>query len=137
VVEIISETKIFALGKRKLLRGWLCERDDGEKVYYARKRHGDIYRVSHSSISSAMQCGEASWAIDEVLLYNLRAKKVKYIGVRTIDTHDEYLTELEVFFDKKKHKIRDFTGVGRGGARQRHVPLQYFTKISGAVDVAA
>ena len=129
---IISETEVKGLNKKKTLRGWLCERDDGEKVYYAKKKFDDIFRMSYYSISGALTAGEACWGIAESLLINMRSKKVKYVGVRVTDTGAEYITELSNYFDRTKFKIRDYTG-HFGGIRQRYLPNQFFILKKGIV----
>src|SRR3981081_3734233 len=134
---ILSETEVRGSGKRRILYGWMCELDTGDKLYLARRKHREIYRSGKQSISGAMQEEIAAWAIDELLLVNLRAKKVKFIGVRVVDTGDFYLTKLEVFFNRKCFKLRDYTGVARGGSRQRYVPLQHFLLKKGRVELNA
>ena len=134
---ILSETEVRGSGKRKILYGWMAELDNGERLYIARRKHREIFRSGKQSISGAMQEEIAAWAIDELLLVNLRAKKVKFIGVRVIDKGDFYLTKLETFFDRAKYKLMDYSGVGRGGSRQRYVPLQHFLLKKGRVELNA
>src|SRR5438105_1223949 len=133
---ILSETEVRS-GKRSLLYGWMCELDTGDKLYLAKRKWAQVFRGGKQSISGAMTEEVASWAIDELLLVNLRAKKVKFIGVRVVDTGSLYLTRLETFFDRTKYRIRDYTGVGRGGSRQRYVPLQHFLLNKGRVELNA
>jgi hypothetical protein len=53
-----------------------------------------------------------------------------------IDTGDLYLTRLVNYFDMKKAKVRDYTGIGaRGGARQRYLPLSHFAFRRGEVEL--
>src|ERR1700687_385041 len=134
---ILSETEVRGSGKRKILYGWMAELDNGERLYTARRKHREIFRSGKQSISGAMQEEIAAWAIDELLLINLRAKKVKFIGVRGIGNGDFYLTKLETFFDHTKFKLRDYSGVGRGSSRQRYVPLQHFLLKKGRVELNA
>jgi hypothetical protein len=134
---ILSETEVRGSGKRKILYGWMAELDNGERLYTARRKHREIFRSGKQSISGAMQEEIAAWAIDELLLVNLRAKKVKFIGVRVVDTGSLYLTRLETFFDRTKYRVRDYTGIGRGGSRQRYVPLQHFLLKKGRVELNA
>ena len=82
-----------------------------------------------------MRAGDCGWAIDEVTCISMRAKGVKVMGVRCTDTHDLYLTPIESFFDRKIFSIIDYTGVGRGGSRQRVVTIQHFEIQKGAVDL--
>jgi len=123
---IVKETEMRGSGVRKILYGWLCDLADGTKVYLARRRHAEIFRSGRSSISGAMSENAAAWAIDQVMLFNLRAKGVSQIGVRVIDTGDVWLTDISSYFDRKKYKEHNYTGVGRGGSLQRYVPLQHF-----------
>lgn len=120
-MNIVAETEVK---KGRRLYGHICELDDGSKIYLARRRHAEIFRAGKSSISEAMTEGEASWAIDETTLYNLRAKSVKWIGVRVVDTKDMYITHMANYFDLKKAKVKDYEA--RGGTRQRYLPLRWF-----------
>jgi hypothetical protein len=110
---------------RKLL-GHLCALDDGRVIYLARRRHAHIFRSGKSSISGAMSEGEAAWAMDERTLFSLRARGIEVVGVRVTDTGDLYLARAKDFFDVKKAHLRDYTGIGRGGSRQRYLGLQHF-----------
>lgn len=135
---IIKSTEIRGKGaKRPRLYGHLIETDAGTKLYIARRKLREVYRDGHMSISGAMQKNVASWAIDEELLIGLRAKSVLYVGVNVHDTGDLYMTKLSVFFDRATSKLRDYTGVGRGGSRQRYVPLQFFTVRKGIASLDA
>lgn len=135
-LNIVKEEEVRGAGKRRILYGWICTLDTGEKIYLAKRKHAEIFRSGRTSISEAMAEHAASWAIDEIMLFNLRAKGVTKIGVRVIDTGDLYLTDLATYFDRKKFKLRDYTGVGRGGSRQRYVPLEHFDLTKGVVDLS-
>lgn len=124
---VVHEEPIRGTGKRPRLYGWLRTLDDGTKVYMARRKHREIFRSGKSSISGAMKEEIAAWAIDEDLLVRLRARGVQYVGVEVVDTGESYLTGIKTWFDRTTSKLKDYTGVGRGGSRQRYVPLQHFT----------
>jgi hypothetical protein len=130
-LEIASEVEVK---KGRRLYGHFCTLTDGQVIYLARRKHREIFRSGKASISGAMTEGDAAWALDEITLYNLRARNIQVVGVRVIDTHDLYLTRLANFFDLKRAKIRDYTGIGaKGGARQRYLPLQFFLLKKGTV----
>lgn len=130
-MNIVREIEIK---KGRRLYGHVVELDDGQKLYLARRSHAQIFRAGKASISEAMSVEEASWAIDEITLYNMRAKGIKVIGVRVHDTGDLYLTHISNFFDLKRAKVKDYEA--RGGARQRYLPLQYFAFKRGATVLA-
>ena len=130
---IVNEDEVRGPGKRPRLYGWICTMDDGRKAYFARRKHREIYRGGKSSISGAMKEEVAAWAIDETLLMSLRAKSIEFIGVRVEDTGDIYLARMSLYFDRKVFKTIDFIGIGRGGSRQRIVPISKFTLRKGAV----
>ena len=133
---IVHEKEVLSpTGKR--VYGFVCTFASGHVCYFARRRHREIFRTGHSTISGAMTDDVAAWAIDEALLFSLRAKGVKLIGVRVIDTGEAYITNMKVFFDRASYKMRDYTGVGRGGSPQRFVPLQYFRLKKALVDLNA
>ncbi len=79
--------------------------------------------------------GEAAWAIDETTLYAMRARGATRVGVRVIDTGDLYVTDMKNFFDLSKAKVKDYTGIGRGGSRQRYLPFQHFAISKGLVEL--
>lgn len=133
---VISETPIFGKSKRKPLYGHIIEYDDGTKIYFVRRKHREIFRSGKTTISGAMQAGEAAWAIDEELLINLRLRSVEYVGVRVVDTGDVYLTKRQTFMDPKTSSLRDYTGFGKGGSRQRFVTLNHFALQKGVVDLS-
>jgi hypothetical protein len=133
---ITHEEEIRGTGKRKILYGHILTMDTGEKIYMARRKHREIFRSGKLSISGAMQEEIAAWAIDENLVFRLRAKGVSSIGVRVIDTGDVYLTRIANFFNIRIYKMHDYTGVGRGGSRQRYVPLQHFNLKRGVVNLS-
>ncbi|MCV5262685.1 hypothetical protein OFC55_34005, partial [Escherichia coli] len=85
-----------------------------------------VFRGGCISISEAIARGEAAWAIDETTLYSVRARGCTRVGVRVEDTGDLFLTDIAHFFDLTRARIRDYTGVGRGGSRQRYLPFQHF-----------
>lgn len=122
-MKIVREDE-FRQGRRLL--GHICTLDDGQLLYLARREHKQIFRSGRASISGAMTDGEAAWAIDEKTLYSLRARGITLVGVRVTDTGDLYLAHLKDFFDHKKAHVRDYTGIGRGGSRQRYLALQHF-----------
>lgn len=124
----------YRQGRRIL--GHICTLDDGERIYLARRKHREIFRSGHASISGAMVEGEAAWALDETTLYSLRARGITLVGVRVVDTGDIYLAELKDFFDFKKAHVRDYTGIGRGGSRQRYMGLQHFALQKGTLALA-
>ena len=124
---VVSTDEIRGTGKRHILYGWLHTLDSGEKIYMARRRHKDIFRCGKETISGAMTEGVASWAIDEDLLVRMRARGVKFIGVKEIDTGDSYIAPVRTWFNPKTSRLRDYTGIGRGGSRQRYVPFQFLT----------
>lgn len=127
MADVVHEEEIRGTGKRRIHYGTIFTYDDGSKVYLARRKHREIFRSEQPSISSAMQEGIAAWAIDEDLLYKLRAKGVQQVGVIELDTGDVYIADVKTWFNVKTSKQRDYTGIGRGGSRQRYVPLQHFT----------
>jgi len=129
-LEIVEETEVR---KGRRLYGHLCKLADGQTIYLARRRHREIFRGGFASISGGMTEGVAAWALDEITLYGLKAKGVQIVGVRVVDTGCLYVTRLANYFDLKKAKIRDYTGIGRGGARQRYLPLQHFAHRRGEV----
>lgn len=120
----IAKEEDFRHGRRLL--GHVCTLDSGELIYLARRTHAQIFRSGHISISGAMTDGDAAWAMDEQTLYSMRARGITKIGVRVIDTGDLYLGNLKDFFDHTKAVLRDYTGIGRGGSRQRYLGLQHF-----------
>lgn len=120
--------------RKRRLYGHLCTLSDGQIIYLARRKHAQVFRSGHATISSAMMVNEAAWAMDEVTLYNLRAKGVKVVGVRVTDTGDLYLTRLANFLDLKKAKMRDYSATG--GARQRYLPMEHFVHKRGTVELA-
>lgn len=132
---ILSEEEIKGVGKRPRLYGHICRFSSGAVVYAARRWHREIFRSGRFTISDAMGEEVASWAIDDALLYKLRAKNVSFIGVRVIDTGDVYLTRIASFFDRRRFKSINYEGVGRGGSQQRCVPIQFFIKKRGVVDL--
>ncbi|MGI4851995.1 MAG: hypothetical protein ACRYGR_08650, partial [Janthinobacterium lividum] len=111
--------------------------DNGDKLYMARRRNREIFRGGQPTISDAMREGIAAWAIDEVHLISIRARGFKLIGVRVIDIGDLYLAPLSRYFDRKLYKIHDYTGIGRGGSRQRLLGIQHFTCRKGIVSLSA
>ena len=133
MVTIVSEEEIRGTGPRKVHYGTIFTFDDGSKAYIARRKHREIFRGGKSSISSAISEEIAAWAIDEDLLIKLRTKGVSQVGVNVMDTGDQYITDLKTFFNVKTSKLKDYTGVGKGGSRQRYVPLQFFTHNKGIV----
>jgi hypothetical protein len=133
-MHIVKEEELRR-GRRVL--GHLCTLDDGRVIYLARRQHRHIFRSGKASISGAMSEGEAAWAMDESTLYSLRARGIEVIGVRVTDTGDLYLTRLKDFFDHKKAHLRDYTGIGRGGSRQRYLGLQHFALKRGRVELNA
>lgn len=86
------------------------------------------------TISNAIADDVAGWALDEITLFNIRARKIDLIGVREIDTGAVYLTKLAYFFDMSKGKIHDYQGIG-GGSRQRCLSLSFFAQRKGSVRV--
>jgi hypothetical protein len=98
MLEIVSEVEHK---EGRTVRGHYCTLDTGEVIYLARRAHRHIFRGGHGSISAALIEEHASWALDEKLLYTLRAKGIARLGVRTIDTEDLYLATTAVFFDPK------------------------------------
>ena len=126
MAKIISQLPHRGTGKRKILYGCTYTLDDGRKVYMAFRRHAKIYTGKSGTISKAMQEEVAAWSFDESLLFNLRAKKVEFIGVRERDTEYRYLTRLSCYFDRKVYRTKSYSGIGATGKVERHVPLQFF-----------
>lgn len=133
MVSIVNEEEIRGTGPRKVHYGTIFTFDDGTKVYMARRKHREIFRSGKGSISGAMSEEVAAWAIDEDLLIKLRTKGVLKVGISVLDTGDQYVTDLKTFFNVKTSKLKDYTGIGKGGSRQRYVPLQHFTHNRGVV----
>lgn len=131
-MEILKEEE---LRRGRILYGHICTLDDGEMIYLARRKHAQIFRSGHASISGALTDGEAAWALDETTLFSLRARGITRVGVRVIDTGDVYLAELKDFFDPRKARLRDYTGIGRGRSRQRYLGLQHFLVERGQVEL--
>lgn len=123
---IIHTEEIRGTGVRRILYGHILTLDTTQKIYLAQRKNREIFRGGKASISGAMSEELAAWAIDEDLLVKLRVKGVFFVGVRVIDTGDLYLTRLRTFTDPKTSKLRDYTGVGRGGSRQRYVVFKHF-----------
>jgi len=123
---VVTEEEVRGTGVRRILYGHILTLDTSQKIYMARRRHREIFRSGKTTISGAMSEEIAAWAIDEALLVKLRVQGVFFIGVRVIDTGDLYLTRLRTFTDPKTSKMHDYTGVGRGGSRQRYVHLKHF-----------
>ena len=129
---IIGEEEVRSKSKRFVL-GHICTLDDGGKIYFAKRKHRMLFRSGRKSISGAMTDQVCGWAIDEVTLYNMRAKGCTHIGVRTEDTHDLYLAPMAAWFDRKLYKDHNYDGIGRGGSRQRLLHLQHFWVAKGSV----
>ena len=134
-MKLVSEVEVRGKGKRPRLYGHLLTYDDGTIVYYAKRKHREIFRGGCTSITDAITTGKAGWAIDEVTLLNMRAKRAAYIGVR-VDNGDSYITPISTYFTPGSFQSIDYEGVGRGGARQRVVLLSNFVKKAGAVPLA-
>lgn len=130
---IVGEVEVKK-GSRKL--GFFYTLDTGEVIYVATRQHKHIYRSSFYSISAAMQEDQASWGIDDLTLLNLRARGIPRIGVNVVDTGDFYLGAVADYFDRTKFKLRDYTGVGRGGSRQRYVSLSNFQVFKARVTLS-
>lgn len=134
---IVSSEDVRGNGVKRILYGQIHTLDTGVKLYLARRKHREIFRSGRSSISGAMTDAVAAWAIDEKLLFGLRVKGITFVGVDVIDTGDRYVTRLSTWFDRKTSALRDYTGIGRGGSRQRYVHLQHFQKLSGIARMPA
>lgn len=113
--------------KHKLNRrnyGRIYEFPSGQIYYLADRRIAEIFRSGEPSISDAIRKGTACWALDQETLLTMRAKKIKWVGVRVKETEDIYLTHIDNFFDRTKAKILNYEN--RGGALQSYLPLQFF-----------
>lgn len=124
---IVKEEKIV---KGRTIQGYICDLDDGSKLYLASRKQEQIYRDGHKTISSAMTHKVAGWLMDEITLYNMRAKKINQIGVRVKDTNDVYFTDLLNYFNFAKIKIVN-SSHNRNGLRSRSLSLCEFTLIKG------
>ncbi|MCP1540002.1 hypothetical protein [Methylorubrum extorquens] len=110
--------------KGRRLYGGIYELAGGQRVYLAYRKRKEIYRGGEQCISDAVREGKASWALDDATLLMLRARKIEFAGVLMKDTGDKWITRTELFFDRDKAKIMNFTG--RGGALQRYLPMEHF-----------
>ena len=137
MTDVIATEEIRGDGKRRIHYGTIFTYDDGSKVYLARRKHKHIFKSGEQSISQAQQKETAAWAIDEALLYKLRAKGVTKVGVIELDTDDVYMADIKVWFNSKTSKLRDYTGIGRGGSRQRYVPFQHLDHTKSLVTLDA
>lgn len=135
MVKIIGREEVKGRGKRPRLYGWIFRYDDGTAMYVARRKHKQIYKGGCSSISEAIQQDKAGWAIDELTIINMRVKGVKLIAVKCEDNGDKYVTPISNYLRPGKYKNIDFTGVGKGGSKQRVVSLNLFEKSSGEIKV--
>jgi hypothetical protein len=132
-MELVSSDEIRGTGKRRILYGHILTFDDGTKIYMAQRKNREVFRNGKITISGAMSEEVAAWAIDEDLLIKLRVKGVTRIGVNVIDTGDQYLTDIKTFFNPKTSALKDYTGVGKGGSKQRYVKMQHFDLVKGIV----
>lgn len=112
--------------------GHFCTLDDDSVIYLARRKHGQIYRAGKASISDAMAEGKAGWALDEALLYSLRARGISRVGIRVEDTGDLYLASLADFFDRLKSTSDERNFYGKVD-RRRMLRMEHFTVEKGAV----
>lgn len=111
---------------RRLYGAWGVT-DKGVPFYLAIRRHGEYYRQGAATLSEAMRDGRAAWALDDETIINMRARKVRMVGVIVRDTFDCYVTPVESFFDAKKRKFIDYTS--KGGSLQRFLPLEFWVKV--------
>lgn len=106
---------------------------NGEEIYVAIRKHGDMYRAGEYTVSSAIQQDKSGWTMDEGMLLQLRLEKIKQIVILVRETGDMFLATLEDFRDRKKTKHGNYTA--RGGDVVRYLPLQYFVAKSGRVKI--
>jgi hypothetical protein len=137
-VESPSKEATYAMQevrKGKRLYGWICRFEDGRVAYMARRKHSEVYRGGHSTISDAIRAGVAAWALDDETLLAMRAKGIPYVGVMVEDTGDRYITRIAKFFEKdparKVWKFHDYST--RGGSPQRLLPLSEFAFRAGEI----
>lgn len=117
--------------KGRRLCGDIYELGSGRRVYLAYRSRKQIFRSGENRISDAVREGNACWALDEVTLLTLRARKIEFAGVLLKDTGDKWLTRTELFFDRDKASVKNYTG--RGGALQLYLPLSHFAFRRAAV----
>ena len=79
--------------------------------------------MGHSSLVEADAKGEACWGLDTDIIQYARVKGVGFIGVKTKDTGDIYLTRIEAF-DPRAGLLTVYLGKGSGG--KRFLPLDKF-----------
>lgn len=120
--------EIRGKGKRPHLYGWVVKMEGGECLYVARRRFKQIFRGGEASISEGMAASRAGWAIDEDTLIKVRAMGAKTIIVRCIDIKEEFVSPIENYFKRGNFSSINYEGVGRGGAKQRVVPLDKFER---------
>ncbi|UIN38339.1 hypothetical protein [Methylobacterium oryzae] len=110
--------------KGRRLYGAIYQVADGRRVYLAYRSRKEIFRSGENCISDAVREGKACWALDDATLLMLRARKIEFAGVLLKDTGDKWLTRTEIFFDRDKASVKNYSG--RGGALQRYLPLRNF-----------
>lgn len=116
--------------KRRTYGAVYSRESDGERIYLAWRKHHEIYRCGHASVSDAMRAGKAGWALDDETLLNLRATGIKFVGVLLRQTQEVWLTRTDAFFVRGAGKLWYFHDhTARGGTPQRVMPLQCFAHI--------
>ncbi|UBM12714.1 hypothetical protein [Cupriavidus metallidurans] len=113
--------------KRRNYGAIYTRESDGERIYLAWRKHNEIYRCGHDSISDAMRAGKAGWAIDDETLLNLRATGIRFMGVLMRESQEAWITRLETFMLRGPGRLWYFHDhTARGGTPQRVLPLQHF-----------
>ncbi|AMB48363.1 hypothetical protein [Methylobacterium sp. AMS5] len=127
-------TLLEKVKKGNRLYGGIYQYPNGERVYLAYRSRKEIYRSGEACISDAVRSGTACWAIDDGTLIQMRARCIKFVGVKLKDDDKGYyLTRIENFFDRDKAKVLNYTGRGRGGSLQRFLPLDHFLHKPGVL----
>jgi hypothetical protein len=101
----------------------------GNRAYLAYRKDNERFRSGEATISAAVKKRTACWAIDYETLLEMRAKKIRFIGVFIRDTDELFLTYTDFFFDRSRTKILNYEK--RGGSMQSYLPLDYFWRRLG------
>lgn len=128
---MITSAAVHMKGKRKY--GYFISQDNGLNIYMALRSHREFYRDKNASLSTAMRKGQAGWAIDVETLIEARSKGVSVIVVAIRNTPDLYITHINNYLNGKHTKLINYSS--RGGSLQRHLPLQWFEKVSGQISI--
>lgn len=131
-MKIVGREEIRGGGmKRPRLIGYVFRYEDGTGMFVAIRKHKQIFKDGCSSISEAIQEGKAAWTLDERVVFNLRAKRVKEV-VFKCDNGDKYRTDMNSFLRAGCFKTINPVGI-RGGSIKRAVSLSSFKKIAGEI----